>query len=467
MRTHMVGDGKRGFCGAHVPNTERNHCADYGCFEWLHWLCAAFCGSWGQRGRHRKCLWNDIVLSNMSISLLNIVIGSYLSYSAHFWALPWFGIIQIAEWIHGAELCCLWWTHWVCTTSYWGRCWHRCSRQSALCLWLFRCCNGYYLFQYVLITFWIQSFILRRRFAVSSLPHISRNIFPCSRVVWNLCWCLCMMASGGLWSVLRVFYLCSMQDRSSALIQASQGGHTACVRLLIDADTDNSVKNKVRWCHWSSSSALHCRKSLSAHEEVVLRCLLLHDLTLCTFVAHIFFTREVQAIMWEYYQNRFRAMDNFRVFFMFLLSLGLLHFWDPKFETQGLPVSWNTLFCLMSCLLISWRRGRVRHSNQLQNGDTALNMAAHGGHTDCVRLLLESGANKDVKNNVRDMIFFSLLSTMYVQRQECMNTSDADRRPRRKFPTHKSPFIFRRKEHFSYVQYEISLDRICRPICSR
>ncbi len=37
----------------------------------------------------------------------------------------------------------------------------------------------------------------------------------------------------------------------------------------------------------------------------------------------------------------------------------------------------------------------------MQNGWTALVWAAHMGHADCVRLLLDAGANKDTMNNVR------------------------------------------------------------------
>ena len=38
-----------------------------------------------------------------------------------------------------------------------------------------------------------------------------------------------------------------------------------------------------------------------------------------------------------------------------------------------------------------------------QDGDTALIYAAFHGKTDCVRLLVDGGADKEAKNNVRDM----------------------------------------------------------------
>ena len=47
------------------------------------------------------------------------------------------------------------------------------------------------------------------------------------------------------------------------------------------------------------------------------------------------------------------------------------------------------------------------HANT-QNGHTALMHAASKGHTECVRLLVEGGAIKDAKSNVRDLRQFSL-----------------------------------------------------------
>ena len=48
-----------------------------------------------------------------------------------------------------------------------------------------------------------------------------------------------------------------------------------------------------------------------------------------------------------------------------------------------------------------------------QDGDTVLTLAASKGHTDCVRLLLEGGADKEAKNSVRVIatsIFVACLS---------------------------------------------------------
>ena len=43
------------------------------------------------------------------------------------------------------------------------------------------------------------------------------------------------------------------------------------------------------------------------------------------------------------------------------------------------------------------------HANDTQDGSTALIRAAEYGRTDCVRLLVDGGADKDAKDIVRTM----------------------------------------------------------------
>jgi ankyrin repeat protein len=57
--------------------------------------------------------------------------------------------------------------------------------------------------------------------------------------------------------------------------------------------------------------------------------------------------------------------------------------------------------------------GFASHACQTQAGYTALVYAAISGHTDCMRLLVEGGADKDAKTAVRDLAH---LFTAYINR---------------------------------------------------
>ncbi len=54
----------------------------------------------------------------------------------------------------------------------------------------------------------------------------------------------------------------------------------------------------------------------------------------------------------------------------------------------------------MSAILISYAATFLLRF-RVQGGYTALLRAAENGHTDCVRLLIERGANKEAKTSVR------------------------------------------------------------------
>jgi ankyrin repeat protein len=56
------------------------------------------------------------------------------------------------------------------------------------------------------------------------------------------------------------------------------------------------------------------------------------------------------------------------------------------------------------------RRRSLRVHFKPQDGTTALMFAAQRGHAECVRILLQSGANKEAKNQVRliDTVLFKL-----------------------------------------------------------
>jgi ankyrin repeat protein len=48
----------------------------------------------------------------------------------------------------------------------------------------------------------------------------------------------------------------------------------------------------------------------------------------------------------------------------------------------------------------------IVHVFWTQGGDTALMLASKMGHIDCVRVLLEAGADKDAEDNVRYTYYF-------------------------------------------------------------
>jgi hypothetical protein len=63
------------------------------------------------------------------------------------------------------------------------------------------------------------------------------------------------------------------------------------------------------------------------------------------------------------------------------------------------------------------RRRRGAHTCQVQNGNTALILAAWSGHTECVRELLKGGAEKEAKDNVRVGRWFSVVCSIFYQYQ--------------------------------------------------
>ncbi len=54
------------------------------------------------------------------------------------------------------------------------------------------------------------------------------------------------------------------------------------------------------------------------------------------------------------------------------------------------------------------------YSHQTQSGRTALIFAAQNGHAECVRLLLEVGADKDAVDNVRGVILMGVCMCAHV-----------------------------------------------------
>jgi ankyrin repeat protein len=69
-------------------------------------------------------------------------------------------------------------------------------------------------------------------------------------------------------------------------------------------------------------------------------------------------------------------------------------------------------FAVCLCVCLSWI-GRLGKSDLLQRGGwTALIRAAMHGHADCVRLLLDAGADKEAKNDVRGRVIFRIIFSL-------------------------------------------------------
>jgi hypothetical protein len=60
---------------------------------------------------------------------------------------------------------------------------------------------------------------------------------------------------------------------------------------------------------------------------------------------------------------------------------------------------------MVNCVLRVWAiAGRfATTANSAQSGSMALICAAENGHTNCVRLLIEAGADKEARDGVRDV----------------------------------------------------------------
>jgi ankyrin repeat protein len=67
------------------------------------------------------------------------------------------------------------------------------------------------------------------------------------------------------------------------------------------------------------------------------------------------------------------------------------------FSNYSLTLIYFCLHLRRACAHVGGTLGRRR----AQNGSTALMFAAEKGHVDCVRLLLDAGADKEAKNEVR------------------------------------------------------------------
>ena len=60
------------------------------------------------------------------------------------------------------------------------------------------------------------------------------------------------------------------------------------------------------------------------------------------------------------------------------------------------------------CWFYKFESFDINHASQTQKGRTALLHSALNGESDCVRLLVEAGADKEAKDSVRDVLCFDV-----------------------------------------------------------
>ncbi len=161
---------------------------------------------------------------------------------------------------------------------------------------------------------------------------------------------------------------------------AAANGEAECVRLLIDAGADKNAKNDVR--RWS---------------------------LLCWGASMFLFHLQGYSITFQFFicVTLFRFL--FKNIMICLLRASFLFFPFPCVVAHLLArllkfvFSFQRLCCVyMHLTCVRWRlccMGGGESDSQL--GWAALIYAAESGHAECARLLIDAGADKDAKNDVR------------------------------------------------------------------
>ena len=70
--------------------------------------------------------------------------------------------------------------------------------------------------------------------------------------------------------------------------------------------------------------------------------------------------------------------------------------------------------CVFPCAGGGTVRSGIGASQRSQGGWTPLIRAARHGHMDCTRALLEAGADKEAKTNVRDLMQLKLKNSVFI-----------------------------------------------------
>jgi hypothetical protein len=161
------------------------------------------------------------------------------------------------------------------------------------------------------------------------------------------------------------------QYGSVALMYAAREGHADCVRLLIDAGADKDASNNVR------------RRSLPST---------------CFFSLRVLFI----LIEWfPIFKDTVTAVLS--AFLFFCLFPGRAVFYPLSLQVLSLFSKFTNSFTFeMLSFVVCEYAGAVSCCEiDSQLGYTALMGAARNGRADCVQLLIDAGADKDIRSEVR------------------------------------------------------------------
>ena len=171
------------------------------------------------------------------------------------------------------------------------------------------------------------------------------------------------------------------QRQITALMWAAEYGHIDCLRPLIDAGAKiNDQQQNVR----------------------VVTSSLLHE-----FDFSIWF-RATELCFYRFSSSEVSEVCNARRGGMSSCAISELHLARLRAILScflGLCVfALCDLLCPIPCICMRWVVTMTQHAEQMQHMHsrrTALLMAAANGRTDCVRALLDAGADKNARNRVR------------------------------------------------------------------
>ena len=134
------------------------------------------------------------------------------------------------------------------------------------------------------------------------------------------------------------------------------------------------------------------------------------------FICQVFCSIIVASLVRKGSRRFFRILQIFLRLLLFC-SVYLLFLKMPNFNLcflicSDLKSCQDLSLCVCACAYVHWRGGRSGERLRrrcAQNEWTALIHAGYSGNVDCVQMLLDAGANKNAKDDVRDVDPFCFL----------------------------------------------------------